>query len=309
MFSEFQQHLHRGGSFAYYHLLPQKRSVWYAVGDDPELNPANAKANLYFGVHPSRIIPPCNASGEIRLAEYVRSQLRTIAAINCLFAEYDTKDYGNIGDIERHIEALPVPEPSVMVLSGGGVHAYWLLKETYTTDNEDRLKAAQFLQSRWVDLVGGDKGANDLTRILRVPGSRNYKYDPPRWVQWHSANLDKQFDLTLLGSCLPPITTPTPKIAQAKDGSIAAFNDANNIGTVLERFGYTWQGRRKMLSPWSSTGQAGVTIDMDTNRAFVHHGSDPLNDGYWKRPFDVICILDYHGDFRRALAAVREALV
>jgi hypothetical protein len=49
-----------------------------------------------------------------------------------------------------------------------------------------------------------------------------------------------------------------------------------------------------------------VTVDEDTNRVFVHHGSDPLHDGYWKRPFDVIRILDHSGDFARALAAIRE---
>ncbi len=309
MFADFQQHLHRGGAFAYYHVLPQKRSIWYEVGDDPEPEPAKARTNLYFSVHPSRIIPPCNASGEVRPSEYVRSQLRTIAAINCLFAEYDIKDYGSLEAIEEHISNLPVPEPSCTVLSGGGLHVYWLLKEPYTTDTEDRLKAAQFLQSRWVELVGGDRGANDLTRILRVPGSRNYKYEPPRWVEWRRCDLSRQFDVVLLGSCLPPIVTPAPKIPQPKDGSIAAFNEANDIGAVLERYGYKWHGRRKMLSPWSSTGQAGVTVDTETNRAYIHHGSDPLHDGYWKRPFDIICILDYHGDFRRALAAVREALV
>jgi hypothetical protein len=31
-----------------------------------------------------------------------------------------------------------------------------------------------------------------------------------------------------------------------------------------------------------------VTIDSDTNRAYVHTGGDALSDGYWKRPFDVV---------------------
>jgi hypothetical protein len=38
------------------------------------------------------------------------------------------------------------------------------------------------LQACWVKLVGGDPGAKDLARLLRVPGSLNAKYDPPRRV-------------------------------------------------------------------------------------------------------------------------------
>lgn len=307
MLNPFLAHLHRAGSFAYYHVLPQRRSLWYEVGDDIGIDPTRAKTNLYFSVHPSRIIPPCNAHGEIVKPEYVRSQLRTIAAINCLYAEYDDKDYGSEDKIREHLDQLCVPTPSALVASGGGIHAYWLLNEPYLTDDVDRLAVAKHLQSAWVKLVGGDPGAHDLARVLRVPGSWNYKYEPKRPVSFVRCALDCTYPLVALTAHLPPVVTrqvePVRSIAPVN--SIGDFNDSHPVGSLLEQRGYRWMGRRKMLSPYSSTGQAGVTVDEDSNRAFVHHGSDPLHDGYWKRPFDVVRILDHSGDFKRALAAIR----
>lgn len=308
MLPAFLAHLHRGGAYAYYHVLPQRRSVWYAVGEEPGIDPGRARTNLYFSVHPSRAIPPANAHGEVKPPEYVRSQLRTIAAINCLFAEFDEKDYG--AGIPAHLEALCVPTPSVLVASGGGVHAYWLLAEPYVLDTPERLEAAKHMQSAWVSVVGGDPGAHDLCRVLRVPGSWNYKYEPRRPVAWLRCDLGATYPLVALTAHLPRVTVrevaPVPYVGPS---SITTYNDRQSVSALLEQRGYRWQGRRKMLSPWSSTGQAGVTVDEDANRVFVHHGSDPLHDGYWKRPFDVVRILDFGGDFRRTLEAVREGRV
>lgn len=307
MLLDFLTHLHRGGSFAYYHVLPQRRSVWYEVGEDAGIEPGRAKTNLYFSVHPSRCIPACNAHGEVRPPEWVRSQLKTIAAINCLFAEYDTKDHGDEEKIAAHLDSLCVPSPSVTVHSGAGLHVYWLLNEPYLLDSEARLEAAKHMQASWVKVVGGDPGAHDLARILRVPGSRNFKYTPAPPVRWGKADLGLTYPLVALTAHLPTVSVPSvERITYSFGGSISDFNEVQDIGQVLEKHGYQWAGSRKMLSPWSSTGQPGVTIDAQSNRAYVHHGSDPLHDGYWKRPFDVVKILDYGGDFAKALRALRD---
>jgi hypothetical protein len=73
----------------------------------------------------------------------------------------------------------------------------------------------------------------------------------------------------------------------------------------LERYGYRWRGARRMVSPHSGSARDGVTIDAKRNRAYVHTGGDPLCDGYWKRPFDVVKELECNGDFQRALATIR----
>ncbi len=104
-------------------------------------------------------------------------------AVNCLFAEFDYKDFDN--DKERTkmvIRKLPIA-PSYVVRSGGGYHLYWLLDEPWHMDRPDILDEAKRLQADWVAFVGGDEGAKDLARVLRLPGTKNYKYDPARDVE------------------------------------------------------------------------------------------------------------------------------
>lgn len=308
MFTEFTRHLYRGGAFAYYHVLPQRRSLWYDVSDPPELDPAFAKTNLYFSVHPTTMIPPCNAYGEIAPPERVRSQVRTIAAINCLFAEFDAKDYGSKAAMIDHLDALTTPTPSVLVDSGAGLHAYWLLTEPYLLDSDARRGAARTIQDRWVGLVGGDSGVKDLTRILRVPGSWNYKYQPRRDVDWLFCDLDRLYTIQALTAHLPPIREELPRVqlppAKAS-ASIRDYNQQTPIDALLERYGYQRRGRYRMVSPHSGSKRDGVSVDADGNRAFVHTGGDPLCDGYWKRPFDVLKILECDGDFKKALSKIR----
>lgn len=306
MIKPFLQHLHRGGQYAYYHALPERRSWWYET-KAPLAPPEECTSNWYFGVHPCRAIPPCNAHGEIRPAQFVRSQKAFIAAINCLFAEYDAKDYGSKEAIAEHISSAVFPSPSVLIDSGGGMHAYWLLRDTFSLETDDQREAARIIQAMWVELVGGDPGAKDITRVLRVPGTLNFKYEPARPVAYVVCDLDKLYPLQALTAHLPARVEPAPRVVlRRRAGSISDFNARTNVGDLLSSLGYTWHGRRKMLSPYSSTGQAGVTVDTDSNRAFIHHGSDPLCDGYWKRPFDVLKTLQYNGDFARTLEAIRE---
>jgi P4 family phage/plasmid primase-like protien len=73
--------------------------------------------------------------------------------------------------------------PSVIIDSGRGLHAYWLLNEA-----ED-VSAAQTNDHPMVDLLrslrriyAGDPAVCDLARIMRLPGSHNTKYGEPRPV-------------------------------------------------------------------------------------------------------------------------------
>lgn len=304
----FFQHLHRGGAFAYYHCLPERRSYWYPT-DRPLAPPEEATTNWYISVHPSSAIPPCNAHGEVKDPPFVRAQKRYIAAVNCLYGEFDVKVYGSKQAILDHIDQATWPAPSVVVDSGGGIHGYWLLRDPWTLDSDDARGAAELIQRAWVQqVIGADPAVHDLTRILRVPGTRNFKYDPPPPVQFLRCDLEIVYTLQALTAHLPPFHEAEPRFqhdAPRRSRSIEAFNRENDIADVLSRYGYKWHGTRRMVSPDSGSARDGVTIDSDTNRAYVHTGGDPLCDGYWKRPFDVIKVLECNGDFQKALDHIR----
>lgn len=304
----FFRHLHRAGAYAYYHALPERRSYWYPT-NKPLAPPVECISNWYISVHPSTAIPPCNANGEVREPPYVRAQKRYIAAINCLYAEFDVKDYGSKEAIEAHLANASFPPPSVLVDSGGGLHGYWLLNEPYIIDNDDQRQCAELLQRGWVQqVVGGDKNVHDLVRILRVPGTLNFKYDPPRPVFFISCDLQKTYPIQSLVAHIPPMVESAPRFKNdppKKSKNIERFNVENPIDQVLSRYGYRAAGRYRMISPASGSARPGVTIDTEGNRAYIHTGGDPLCDGYWKRPFDVIKILECNGDFQRALETIR----
>ena len=87
---------------------------------------------------------------------------------------------------------------------------------------------------------------------------------------------------------------------------IKAFNDAHDVGAILERYGYQRKGRRRWLWPGSTTGRAGVRQLPDSNpeRVYSSHSGDPLSDGHAHDAFDAWRILEHGGDMT---AAVREA--
>lgn len=304
----FFAHLHRGGAYAYYHALPERRSYWYPTSR-PLAPPAECTSNWYISVHPATQIPPCNAHGEIREPMYVRAQKRYVAALNCLYGEYDVKDYGSKEAIHTHIAGAAFPQPSVVVDSGGGVHCYWLLRDPWILENDDARLAAEVVQRAWVQqVIGADKTVHDLVRILRVPGTLNFKYDPPAQVQYISCDLERQYPIAALTAHLPAVHEAEPKFKNdppKRTNSIEKFNAQTDIADLLQRYGYRAAGRYRMISPNSGSARPGVTIDSDTNRAYVHTGGDPLCDGYWKRPFDVVRLLDCAGDFQRALEHIR----
>lgn len=305
-----RNHLDRGGEHSYFHFLPARVSHWYE-GQCPSQFHILPGVNVYAGVHPTTVIPPTNATGKPQQPCYVRSQKWCIAAVNCLFAELDLKDFNNdLSALTGHIDSLPVP-PSVQIFSGGGIHAYWLFAEPFIIASDDHRTAIDYVQKAWVTLVGGDDASKDLTRILRVPDTYNYKYNPPRLVMMLDCDLDRTYALSDFTIHLePPKPKPAPRPPRRTSGPrpIETFNIQTHIDDLLQHYGYRHAGRNRMLSPYSTTGNAGVYIDDTTNRAFVHHGSDPLCTGYWVRPFDVVKVLDCGGNWRAALDTIRGAV-
>lgn len=193
-----------GGNYGYLWTLDTKSSFWFPSGD-PQDPPAGLH-DVYFGVHSVNVIPPTNAEGKKKPPAQVRSQLEYIAAINALFSEFD-KDKG--ATIEQIMQLDP--SPSVIIFSGGGWHCYWLLAQTIclTAENRDRIFD---IQARWVDFMGGDPGAKDGARVLRLPGTRNYK---PAYGAQHPAvefirkEFDTRYSFDYLVGLLPAVK-PAP---------------------------------------------------------------------------------------------------
>jgi hypothetical protein len=245
------RYLHRSGNQSYYTTFDTNgyaRQVWFASDAEPPAAPT--ERNLYFGVNPCTGIPATSATtGKPVQPANARASKDYIAALNCLYAEFDAKDFVVVTDDEAkaeqasgggklheareriqkrtadaeykrytalalvHVLALAV-QPSVIVASGGGYHCYWLLAEPFVLDTDETRERAVVLQRDWVTFVRGDKAAKDIARVLRVPGTLNTKYNPPRPVTFVEQDYSRLFTLDALQATLPanaPRTARTPK--------------------------------------------------------------------------------------------------
>jgi len=237
------ERLHRGGQANYWWRLRDKKSAWYTGA--PNVLPTTA--DTYFNVHPCAAIPdrgdPC----------HVRGKLEDVAAINCLPAEYDAKDFGDdMTAILEHIEQLPMP-PTVIVNSGHGYHAYWILAEPLLLDDNGTRESAARTQAAWVQFVGGDPGAKDLARVLRVPGTTNAKREPAMAVEILNYT-DDEYTLDELEALLPAQQADTPMGGSQAAGTGNVIQD--NLGRAFKALRMLGAERVDDYEAWLEVGMS-----------------------------------------------------
>lgn len=175
-YNEILPRLWRGGLWGYYWSNDDGQGSKVTVWKNLIKNPAPpvtpswvGKLNCYFGIHPTKAKPPKDES-------YHRAKITDIACINCLYAEVD--GIANEADEAEWIHWLlndcPV-RPSLIIWSGGGLHVYWLLEETFWLDSPEAMERAIVAQKAIVARIGGDTKVHDIARVLRVPGTINHK--------------------------------------------------------------------------------------------------------------------------------------
>ena len=94
--------------------------------------------------------------------------------------------------------------------------------------------------------------------------------------------------------------------SQGFDNVIQAFNNAHSIEAVLQSYGYKKQGANKYLSPNSQSGDAGVTVFIESGIAYSHHASDGELAGKAVDCFELFAQYEHGGDKKLAyLAALK----
>lgn len=146
-----------------------------------------------------------------------------------------------------------LPEPSAMIASGNGLHVYWI--------NKTAMKVSEwFAYADGLKQLAMSKGlradhplTTDVARILRMPGTRNFKSVPPKAVVLLDLPLklydfDAQFAHIKSSTEVPAQTGPQPQHNIFADGidlasfgkppaQFAALDDANNLQAGVQKHG------------------------------------------------------------------------
>jgi len=180
--------------------LPSLARCFSTIGDTERrlaFAKQHQKQNLYWGV-----------------AARKSDENGTEANCQHLAALYADLDFSKTPETEARERLAQTPlSPSLIVNSGGGLHVYWFLREPLDVQHE---QPRLWLQ-RLATYLHADPQCAEPARVLRVPGTKNYKYDPPRAVTVESFAPDKRYNLGDFDSWLPaasdlPAATTAPQI-------------------------------------------------------------------------------------------------
>ncbi len=127
--------------------------------------------DVYVGVAPRR----CPETTSITACPHpARGGKDHVSRIAWAFVEVDVgKGYESLKAILARFDDLDLP-PDLVVTSGNGAHGYWQLTEP--TSDFARVERLTRTLSRQL----GRDPAFDVSRVLRLAGTVNYKYTPPR---------------------------------------------------------------------------------------------------------------------------------
>jgi len=146
-------------------LIPVQSSRWFQLRNEDLVRSvlrwavhrnrqADSPDNVYVGINPR--------SGHGKRGD------RNIAAFRAVFADFDggtTPD-----EALGRIRAAGLPEPTIVIASGGGTHVYWMLAEPITDAAEWRSRMQGIIRA-----VKSDKFIANPERVMRLPGSDNVK--------------------------------------------------------------------------------------------------------------------------------------
>lgn len=153
-----------------------------------------ARRNVYFGLATRR--------------DTTSGKAENCLGLPVLFADLDFKgdDAREAAAMSRLVEA-PIP-PTLVTHSGGGLHAFWRLVAPLPLDTPEAQATAVVWLRRLAQALDADPQCAEVARVLRLPGTVNHKYDPPRPVALVSWAPEAVADLAALDAWLPALVEP-----------------------------------------------------------------------------------------------------
>ncbi len=240
--------------------LPAKRSSWHRTVESAaqiveRLN--DDQEDVYLGVGLSAA----------EMAPARRCGAKDVACLVGLWADIDIRHpvhkKKNLAiNLEEALSIVNVRiEPTITIHSGHGIQVWWLFKEPWLLDSEEEHHKASELVRQWHEAVKIDAAkygatvdaTQDLSRILRIPGTTNWKDEPvPVSV---ITNNHFRYDPSEFDSVLPdPIATTIleqPNLIighlELRDDCAPPFEKFDALLKLERKFKLSWEHNRRDL--------------------------------------------------------------
>lgn len=175
--------------------------------------------NIYFGIHPRP------EEGKGKAADIQQVSHLWIDVDGCTPEDFDTLH-----------ESLSIPKASIIVNSGSGIHAYWLLTEPFILGSKADRDHITDIVERLQEAYGGDH-THDVSRILRLPhpelfnvkNARNGRTPlPVTIVHPKDCKEAKRYKLANIASALPSKGEQSTKGAHTPPGELRVTHPATS---------------------------------------------------------------------------------
>jgi hypothetical protein len=304
--------------FALIWTLPDKKSKWFHTSDAAASHAQTIQdRDVYVGVG----ISPLDFGPDRRCPS------NQITGIVGVWADLDLQSKAHPkltlpASADEALSVLPADlPPSIIVHTGNGLHVWWLFREPWLFDSDDERKEAAALVSQFHTHLRDRARQHgwtyerlaDLARVLRIPGTTNYK-DPanPKPVVIHSRS-DARYNPSDFTAFLDAVGWPAneTKLIEARQ-ALDRFNETPlkiNLSTRIPvetldkwiaadpRFKATWFRQRSDMGDQSQSGydlalcnfaiQTGLseqqTVDLIVHHRFQHKQKARATIDYFRR--------------------------
>lgn len=159
-----------------------------------------------------------HADENLYVGTATRATTENGTAGNCaeLWTLYIDVDFAHVAEATARdrLARFPIP-PAAIVETGGGLHSYWALRDPFVLPDE--AEAAASALRRLAAHFNSDPAVAEPARVLRIPGTTNRKYQPPRAVALVALDPDRRVNLSEILAWLPA-DPQRPQPAPRADG-------------------------------------------------------------------------------------------
>jgi hypothetical protein len=211
-------------------------------------------------------------------------------------------------------------EPSIIVDTGNGLHAYWLFDEPRRVDEVEELLEVRW-KATWKEHAQrrGWRIDNvfDVARVLRVPETFNHKSDPPKPVKVMRLS-DRRYTPDELDEYTIELPDDAPIVRTLYEGPERPgdkYNACTDAGDLLVAHACvlnhkTVNGDRHYRAPHHANepGTTGITVYADGHTTIYSETFANEHRMETKRPYDAFGLfthLEHGGDFTAATEALR----